>query len=146
MRFLNIIILLSFLILNSCSSNSPKVSENIIENEDIETEMIKVYNEGIEALNLGDANFAAKKFNEVEILFPQSIWAPRASLMSAYSFYYGSYYIDAIDELNRFIEIYPSHERVVYAYYLLGICYYDQITDAKKDLGSKSLFQAINLI
>ena len=136
MKFLNIIIILSFLILNSCSSNSPKVSENIIENEDIETEMIKVYNEGIEALNLGDANFAAKKFNEVEILFPQSIWAPRASLMSAYSFYYGSYYIDAIDELNRFIEIYPNHERVVYAYYLLGICYYDQITDEKKDLGS----------
>ena len=56
--------------------------------------------------------------------------------MSAYSYYYGSYYIDAIDELNRFIEIYSNHERIVYAYYLLGICYYDQITDEKKDLGS----------
>ena len=44
--------------------------------------------------------------------------------------------IDAIDELNRFIEIYPNHERIVYAYYLLGMCHYEQIADEKKDLGS----------
>ena len=67
---------------------------------------------------------------------PQSLWAPRSSLMSAYSYYYGSYYIDAIEELNRFIEIYPNHERIVYAYYLLAMCHYEQISDEKKDLGS----------
>ncbi len=147
MRFLNIIILLSFLILNSCSSNSPKVSENIIENEDIETEMIKVYNEGIEALNLGDANFAAKKFNEVEILFPQSIWAPRASLMSAYSYWSQQFYRNSIDELKRFIKLYSSDENLDYAYYLLAICYYDSIVDEKKDLlqllKSKEYFEII---
>ena len=68
--------------------------KSAIENEDIETEMIKAYNEGLEALNLGDANYAAKKFNEVEILFPQSIWAPRAALMAAYSYYTQDYYGD----------------------------------------------------
>jgi outer membrane protein assembly factor BamD len=56
--------------------------------------------------------------------------------MSAYSFYYGSYYVDAIEELNRFKEIYPNHERIVYAYYLMGMCHYEQIADEKKDLGS----------
>tara|TARA_X000000368_G_C22969056_1_gene684592 strand:+ start:123 stop:962 length:840 start_codon:yes stop_codon:yes gene_type:complete len=134
MKFLNIIILLSFLILNSCSKNSSNVSENIIENEDIETEMIKAYNEGLEALNLGDTNYAAKKFNEVEILFPQSIWAPRASLMSAYSYWSQQYYSNSIDELKRFIKLYSSNENLDYAYYLLAICYYDSIVDEKKDL------------
>ena len=134
MKFLNIIILLSFLILNSCSKNSSNVSENIIENEDIETEMIKAYNEGLDALNLGDANYAAKKFNEVEILFPQSIWAPRASLMSAYSYWSQQYYSNSIDELKRFIKLYSSNENLDYAYYLLAICYYDSIVDEKKDL------------
>ena len=133
MKFLNIIIVLSLLILNSCSNDS-KISENIIENEDIETEMIKAYNEGLEALNLGDANYAAKKFNEVEILFPQSIWAPRASLMSAYSYWSQQYYSNSIDELKRFINLYSSNENIDYAYYLLAICYYDSIVDEKKDL------------
>ncbi len=64
------------------------------------------------------------------------MWAPRSSLMSAYSYYYGSYYLDAIDELNRFIKIYPKHERFVFARYLLAMSYYEQITDETKDLGS----------
>ncbi len=132
MRFLNIIIILTFIILNSCSSQ--KVSENIIESEDIETEMIKAYNDGLKALNMGDVNYAAKKFNEVEILFPQSEWAPRASLMSAYSYWTQQYYSNSISELKRFIKLYSSNENLDYAYYLLAICYYDSIVDEKKDL------------
>ena len=96
--------------------------------------MIQAYNEGLKNLELGDAIVAAKKFNEAEILFPQSKWAPRASLMSAYSYYSQEYFASAIGELERFLETYPSHERVSYAYYLLGICYYDQIVDEKRDL------------
>ena len=132
--FANILIILIFLFLNSCSKDKKKI--DIIEEEDIELQMIDSYKEGIKALNEGEVLFAAEKFNEAELLYPQSLWAPRSSLMSAYSFYYGSYYVDAIEELNRFKEIYPNHERIVYAYYLMGMCHYEQIADEKKDLGS----------
>jgi outer membrane protein assembly factor BamD len=54
--------------------------------------------------------------------------------MSAYSYYSQEYFANAIDELERFLETYPNHERISYAYYLLGICYYDQIVDEKRDL------------
>ena len=132
--FLKFILIISIVLISACQKNNEKVS--IIEEKDLDLQMIDAYKEGLELLDEKYPIKAAQKFNEAELLYPQSLWAPRASLMSAYSFYYGSYYIDAIDELNRFIEIYPNHERVVYAYYLLGICYYDQITDEKKDLGS----------
>ena len=122
------------MLISACKNNDEKIS--IIEERDLDLQMIDAYNEG---LNLLDENYplkAAKKFNEAELLYPQSLWAPRSSLMSAYSFYYGSYYVDAIEELNRFKEIYPNHERIVYAYYLMGMCHYEQIADEKKDLGS----------
>ena len=132
--FLKFILLISIVFLSACKNNDQKIS--IIEEKDLDLQMIDAYNEG---LNLLDDNYplkAAEKFNEAELLYPQSLWAPRSSLMSAYSFYYGSYYIDAIEELERFIEIYPNHKRVVYAYYMLGMCHYEQIADEKKDLGS----------
>ena len=96
--------------------------------------MIDAYKEGIKAFEEGDVLFAAKKFNEAEILFPQSVWAPRSVLMAAYSYYYQNYYYDAISELERFIKKYPKHERSNYAHFLLAICYYEQIVDEKKDL------------
>ena len=135
-KFISILLLL---ILNSCS-NDKKISENYIENKDLETEMIKAYNEGMSALNKGDALFAAKKFSEAELLYPQSKWAPRASLMSAYSHWSQQYYNDCITELKRFIKIYSYSKNLDYAYYLLGISYYDSIVDEKTDL--KPLLQA----
>ena len=132
--FLKFILIISIVFISACQNNDEKIS--IIEERDLDLQMIDAYNEG---LNLLDDNYplkAAEKFNEAELLYPQSLWAPRSSLMSAYSFYYGSYYVDAIEELNRFKEIYPNHERIVYAYYLLGMCHYEQIADEKKDLGS----------
>ena len=91
--------------------------------------------------------FAAKKFNEAEILFPQSEWAPKSALMAAYSYYKQDYYGDAIAELERFLKVYPNHKNIDYAYYLLGICYYEQIVDEKKDLQSiiksKDIFQTL---
>ena len=122
------------MLLSSCKNNDEKIS--IIEERDLDLQMIDSYNEGLDFLNNGYPLKAAKKFNEAELLYPQSLWAPRSSLMSAYAYYYGSYYIDAIEELNRFIEFYPKHERIVYAYYMLGMCHYEQIADEKKDLGS----------
>ena len=119
--------------MNSCSNDKKKI--DIIEEEDIELQMIDSYKEGIKALKEGDVLFAAKKFNEAELVYPQSDWAPKSALMSAYSYYTHDYYGDAIFELNRFIKTYPKDKRLSYAHFLLGMCYYEQIVDEKKDLG-----------
>ena len=131
--FANILIILIFLFLNSCSNDKKKI--DIIEEEDIELQMIDSYKEGIKALEDGDVLFAAKKFNEAELVYPQSDWAPKSALMSAYSYYIHDYYGDAVFELNRFIKTYPKDLRLSYAHFLLGMCYYEQIIDEKKDLG-----------
>ena len=123
-------------LLNSCSKELTK--ENLIKEKSLELQVIEAYNEGMEALNDQDVIFAAKKFNEAEILFPQGKWAPKSALMAAYSYYTQDYYGDAIAELERFITVYPLHENLQYAYYLLAICYYEQIVDEKKDLQSIS--------
>jgi outer membrane protein assembly factor BamD len=88
------------------------------------------------ALENGDVLFAAKKFNEAEILFPQSEYAPKAALMAAYSYYVQDYYGDTINELERFFRLYPLHKNIDYAHYLMAISYYEQIVDEKKDLQS----------
>ena len=131
--FANILIILIFLFLNSCSNDKKKI--DIIEEEDIELQMIDSYKEGIKALEEGEVLFAAKKFNEAELVYPQSDWAPKSALMSAYSYYTQDYYGDAVFELNRFIKTYPKDLRLSYAHFLLGMCYYEQIVDEKKDLG-----------
>ena len=131
--FVNILIILIFLFLNSCSNDKKKI--DIIEEEDIELQMIDSYKEGIKALEDGEVLFAAKKFNEAELVYPQSDWAPKSALMSAYSYYIQDYYGDAVFELNRFIKTYPKDLRLSYAHFLLGMCYYEQIIDEKKDLG-----------
>ena len=127
-------ILLIFLLIISCSKNVPK--KKITVEKEMSLQMIEAYNEGLKELERGDALFAAKKFNEAEILFPQSDYAPRAALMAAYSYYSQDYYGDAIAELDRFIRVYPNHPRNDYAEYLLGLCFYEQIVDEKKDLQS----------
>ena len=131
-NYLKYILIIFILVLSACKNEKKEVA--VIEETSIDLQMIQAYNEGLKNLELGDALVAAKKFNEAEILFPQSKWAPRASLMSAYSYYSQEYFANAIGELERFLETYQSHERVSYAYYLLGICYYDQIVDEKREL------------
>ena len=147
MRFKKIIIICSFLILASCSNNNQEISKNITQNNDMEAQMIKAYNEGVKALDEGDPSYASKKFNEAEMLFPQSEWAPKSSLMSAYAYWSQGYYSNSIDELQRFIKLYSNDQNLDYAYYLLAICYYDSIQDEKKDLkyllDSKKYFQIV---
>ncbi len=115
----------------SCSKN--KVDQVLLD-QDVETEMVKAYKEGIRQLESGDALFASKKFDEAEILLPQSIWAAKASLMSAYALYSQNYYVDAIFNLERHIKRYPKDKNIVYAHYLIAICYFEQLYDEKKDL------------
>ena len=96
--------------------------------------MIEIYNQAMEELKRGDVIYAGKKFSEAELLYPQSIWAPRAVLMSAYGYFSQGYYSDAINNLERFITKYKNHPDIDYAYYLLALCHYDQIVDEKKDM------------
>ncbi len=132
---LNILICIIILILfGSCSKEVSK--KDLIKEKSLELQVDEAYKEGIEALNDGDVLFAAKKFNEAEILFPQAVSAPQSALMAAYSYYTQDYYGDAIAELKRFLKVYPAHKDLGYAYYLLAICYYEQIVDEKKDLQS----------
>ena len=133
MKFLNNFVLsLVILILISCSKDE-KVS--IVKEKNIETQMIEAFKEGYEELENGDVLFAAKKFNEAELLYPQSKWAPRAALLAAYSYYSQDYYYDAEYELKRYLKVYPNEKNVPYAHYLLGMVYYEKIVDEKKDLG-----------
>jgi len=131
-KFIILLILISFL--NACSKDKIKKSQ-IIE-KDLDLQVLEAYQEGLTSLEEGDVLFAAKKFNEAEILFPQSIWAPKSALMAAYSYYSQDYYGDAIAELDRFIKIYPYDKNLDYAYYLLATSYYEQIVNEEKDLQS----------
>jgi len=131
-----LIIIFCFCALVSCVNNSEKEVTKVILNNDIELEMIEAYNEGILALESGDAQYASKKFNEAELLFPQSEWAPKSLLMSAYAYWSQQYYRNSIAELKRFIEVYPTNQNLDYAYYLLAMSYYESIADEKKDLRS----------
>ena len=132
--FIRTFLILSLILLFSCKNNK-EVSKPEIKNEDLNILMIEAYQEGLNELENGYAILAAKKFNEAEILFPQSIWAPRSSLMAAYSYYSMDYYEDSINELIRFLKTYPNNIRTDYARYLLAINYYEQIINEKKDLG-----------
>jgi len=135
MNFINHFILIFILVIfTSCSKETLKKS--VIKETNLDAQVLEAYKEGLESLNAGDVLFAAKKFNEAEILFPQSTWAPKSALMAAYSYYTQDYYQDSIAELERFLKVYPSHKNLDYVYYLLGICYYEQIVDEKKDTQS----------
>ena len=127
-----ILLFLIVLLLSSCASKKEKT--NIIDEQDIESQMLVAYKKGKEALESGDIMFATKMFNEAELLYPQSEWAAKSSLMAAYSYYVESYYDDAIFELERYLRIYSSDINQDYANYLLALCHYETIVDEKKDL------------
>ena len=146
MKFHLVYLIIILLFLNiSCSKEKEKIS--IIEEESLEMQMIKAYNDGLKELDRGDVIYAAKKFNEAELIYPQSIWAPRAALMAAYSYFSQFYYSDAVLELEKFLDKYKNHPRRDYAYYLLALSHYDQIIDETKDLNeilkAKKYFEII---
>ena len=131
---LQLVIILILVSLNSCAKKKVEVSN--IKEVSQELEMITAYKEATEALDRGDTYFAAKKFLESELLLPLSDWAPKSSLMAAYAFYLQDYYSEAIFNLERYIETYPTDKRMPYARFLLAMCYYETLEDEKKDLGA----------
>ena len=124
-----------FTVLISCTKKE-EFKESVIKEKSLDLQVLGAYQEGMKSLESGDVLYAVKKFNEAEILFPQSEWAPKSALMAAYSYYTQDYYGDVIAELERFIRVYPLSKNLDYVYYLLGVSYYEQIVDEKKDLQS----------
>ena len=135
MNFFKFFCLLIFISI-TISCTKEKVKKSVINEKNLDAQVYEAYQKGMDSLEVGDVLFAAKKFNEAEILFPQSEWAPKSALMAAYSYYTQDYYKDAISELERFIRVYPYYKDLDYAYYLLAISHYEQIVDEKKDLQS----------
>ena len=130
--FYKIVILIVFLNFYSCTKKDEKVS--IVEEKSLEKQMIEAYNAGLDELEKNDVIYAARKFNEAELLYPQSVWAPRAALMAAYAYFSQLYYNDTIVELEKFLQKYKNHPRRDYAYYLLALSHYNLIVDETKDL------------
>ena len=135
MNFILKWLFIGFIIFSQISCSVKKEKITILENKDLQSQMMDLYAEGYEAFLDQDTLFAAKKFNEAELIFPQSEWAPIAALMTAYVYYSDDYYSDAIYHLERYLKLYPSHKDIDYGHYLLGMCFYENIIDEARDLG-----------
>ena len=129
-KLLIIIILIN---LSSCSKKEEKIITKITEINQ-ELELAATYKEALNALEEGDPYFAAKKFLESELSYPQSIWASKSALMAAYAYYLQENYSESKFHLNRFLKTYPNNINAVYAHYLIAINHYEVIVGEKKDL------------
>ncbi len=115
------------LLLWSCSlfeDEEPRYVERPVED---------LYNTALDSLLVGDYFEAARLFDEVERQHPYSTWAAKAQLMSAFAFYQNNKYDEAINALDRFIQLHPGNKDIAYAHYLRAISYYEQISDVGRD-------------
>ena len=131
LKLIYLLIIIAFVF--SCSKKT-KESLNI-KKASQDLEIIAVYNEAYENFENNDPYIASRKFLEAELLYPQSLWAPRSALMASYAFYLQNYYSEAISNLNRYLKTYPSDKNLPYAYYLIAMCNYEMIEDEKRDIG-----------
>ena len=99
----------------------------------IERPVEELYNGALNQLYLENYEESARLFDEVERQHPYSAWASKAQLMAAFAQYQDSKYDEAINTLDRFIQLHPGHTDIAYAYYLRGISYYEQISDVERD-------------
>ena len=111
----------------ACSSDKPNTEVFI------ERSVSDLYSEAMTALNDQKYRAAATAFEELERQHPYSKWAIKAQIMSAYAHYMRGRYGQAIVTLENFIEMNPGHTDIAYAYYLRGLSYYEQISDATRD-------------
>jgi outer membrane protein assembly factor BamD len=127
-----ITILIILLTSQSCSKKEKEIST--IKEVDQRLEMVSTYREGFESLENGDPYLAARKFVEAEMLYPQSIWAPKSAIMASYSYYLQDYYVEAIASLEKYLETYPADKNRVYAHYLIATSHFQMIENEKKDI------------
>ncbi len=113
-----------FLFLSACASSQDKMPEMSAE---------ELYRKGYDLFQEKEYVEACKYFDEVERQHPYSVWSGRAQIMSAYAFYKKGEYDEAVLVLDRFIQLHPGNRNTPYAYYLKALCYYEQISDVKRD-------------
>ncbi|MEM9627179.1 MAG: outer membrane protein assembly factor BamD [Pseudomonadota bacterium] len=114
-------------LLSACASGSPE------DEAYVERPVNDLYNVALDELSDGNNSRAAAAFQEVERQHPYSQWATRGQLMAAYAFFKAGQFDQAVGAAERFIGLHPGHKDVPYAYYLIGISYYDQISDVGRD-------------
>ena len=122
-------IVIAPLALAACATSGSKRGDTAYVARDVET----LYAAAKDRLDSGQPKIAAALFDEVERQHPYSPWARRAQLMSAFSYYAAADYNKAIDAARRFLEIHPGNKDAPYAYYLIGLSYYEQISDVERD-------------
>jgi outer membrane protein assembly factor BamD len=110
----------------------------------VERPVEELYNSAMDMVDQGEFNKAAKAFDEVDRQHPYSVWATKAQVMGAYVLYERNRYDDAIVALDRFIQLHPGNRDAAYAYYLKGLCFYEQITDVNRD--QKMTEQALKIM
>ncbi len=101
--------------------------------EYVEQPVEDLYNKAMDLLEAGAYVPAAQAFDEVERQHPYSVWATKAQIMAAYANYQANRYDEAILAAKRFIELHPGNRDVAYAYYLVALSYYEQISDVGRD-------------
>ena len=131
LKFINLLIIIAFVF--SCAKETKQTLNIKKTSQDLE--IITVYNDAYENLKNNDPYTASRKFLEAELLYPQSLWAPRSALMASYAFYLQNYYSEAISNLNRYLKTYPNDKNLPYAYYLIAMCNYEMIEDEQRDIG-----------
>lgn len=131
--FYKLLVIVILINLQSCAKKEEKELPKITQLNQ-ELELVTTYKEALDNLKNGDPYYAAEKFLQSELAYPQSIWAPKSALMAAYSYYLQENYSESKFQLERFIKTYPSDKNLVYAHYLIAICHYEIIVDEKKDL------------
>ncbi|GAB5470606.1 MAG: outer membrane protein assembly factor BamD [Rhodospirillales bacterium] len=114
--------------LAACSSD-----DELIPTDPNEASVEELYDRAVFTMEAGEYATAAVLFDDVERLYPYSIWAPRAQLMAAYAYYLDNRYDEAINSLDRFIELHPGSKDAPYAHYLKALSYYEQISDVERD-------------
>ena len=117
------------LLFSSCSDSQNNIGISVSEDKAAE----EIFNSGERELIRRRYNDAAEKFKEVERLYPYSDWAKRALIMQVYSFHKGKEYENVVSAANRFIEFHPKDKDIPYAYYLIGLSYYDQVLAIGRD-------------
>ena len=116
-------------LLPACAGSGAGPKDTAYVARDVET----LYAEAKDRLDRGQAQLAAALFDEVERQHPYSPWARRAQLMSSFSYYVAQDYNKSVQSAQRFLSIHPGNKDAPYAYYLIALSYYEQISDVQRD-------------
>jgi outer membrane protein assembly factor BamD len=130
----------AMLLTAGCGGRGGKPRDTAYVARDVET----LYAAAKDRLDRGDTLVAAALFDEVERQHPYSPWARRAQLMSSFSYYVAKDYNKAVQSAQRFLSIHPGNRDAPYAYYLIALCYYEQISDVDRD--QKITLQALTAL